>query len=78
MGISSIFYNSGYGYLATQTDFYERSVKLSLFSDNIIFETNMAELLMFIPTIIFTVIIIKFLIKATKKFINMIFGVFRV
>lgn len=78
MGIVSVFYNANYGYFGEQSDFFERPVNISLFSETPIFTTNMADLLLFITTTIFVVFILRLLWKGTKKFINMIFGVFRV
>lgn len=68
-----IFLDYGYNpYILDET------INLSLFSDNVIFSIPLIDLITFITTTILLVIIIKFLIKSTKKFITMVFGVFRV
>lgn len=51
---------------------------LTLFSDNPIISTNMWDLLSLFFTIFYTMFFIILLYKATKKFITMVFGVFRV
>lgn len=56
----------------------DEPLNISLFSDNVILSSTVGEILTLTVTIIFIVITIRFLIKATKKFINVVFGVFRV
>lgn len=51
---------------------------LTLFSDTPIISMNMFELLSIVFTIFYSMFFIVLLYKATKKFINMVFGVFRV
>lgn len=71
--IGEVFTDGGSGLTLSNIDF-----NLSLFSDNPIISTNLWDLLLLFFTIFYSMFFIVLLYKVTKKFITMIFGVFRV
>jgi len=62
----------------TSSSLSDTDLNLTLFSDNPIISTNMYDFLILFFTIFYSMFFIILLYKATKKFITMVFGVFRV
>lgn len=73
--INSIFMNFSSGNLG---DLVDIPFNLILFSDTPIVSMNLYDLLVIFFTIFYSMFFIVLLYKATKKFINMVFGVFKV